>query len=66
MMNDGSDDAIDNRRPCHIYRVMSPSKCEGSCPNARDIHPELVWYNTLVISVKNGLSNLTKEQHGWD
>ena len=46
MMMDGSDDAVDHRRPWHIYRKQWPSKCNGSCLNAGYIHPELWWYNT--------------------
>jgi len=46
MVVDGSDDAVDHRRPCHIYKERSSSECNGSCLNAGDIHPEL-WYNTL-------------------
>jgi len=33
---DGSDDVVDHRRYCYIYRKRSPSKCNGSCLNARD------------------------------
>jgi len=32
---DGSDDAVDCRRPCHIYRERQSSECTGACPNAR-------------------------------
>ena len=39
------------RSPCHIYWVMSSSKCEGSCPGAWHIHPEVRWYNTPGWSV---------------
>jgi len=46
MMMDGGNYAIDHRRQCHIYRERSSSKCDVSCLNTRDIHPELVWYNT--------------------
>ena len=42
---DENEDAI-GRSPCHIYWVMSLSKCEGSCLGARHIRPELGWYNT--------------------
>jgi len=30
---------------------MSLSECKGSCPNARDTHPELGWYNTAWSSI---------------
>jgi len=36
------------RRWCHIYRKRSPSKYNGSCPNARDILLGLWWHNTLT------------------
>ena len=48
-MMDGGDDVVDHRRSCCIYRERSSSRCDGSCPNARDIHPELVWYNTPCL-----------------
>jgi len=28
-MMDGSDDAVDCRRPCHIYRERQSSECTG-------------------------------------
>jgi len=43
----GSDDAIDYRRYFHIYRKRSPSECDVSCPNVRDIHPG--WSGTIHL-----------------
>ena len=48
-----SDDyTMGHRSPCCIYCVTSSSKCEGSCPGAWHIHPEVWWYNTHPPNLK--------------
>ena len=58
MMNN---DAISHIKPCHIYWMMSSSKCKGSCPEAWHIFPELGWYNTVAsVSWGQGHGNCDK------
>ena len=48
-----------------IYETKVPSECEGSCPNTRNILPELEWYNTMgqeTVGEKLSSRAVVKEQ----
>jgi len=63
IVTDESEDVIYCGELCHIYWMMSSSKCEGSIPNARDTHPELGWYNTTSTQVP---SHRSSKAYDWE